>query len=298
MFGYVRPFKPEIKYRDMEAYKSVYCALCKALGEEYGWAARMTLSYDGTFIALIGAALRPEPARICRGRCTCNPLKKCVYYYGGSEVSYAAAVNVLLTAAKCRDTVADGTFWERMRARVLLALLRRAERRAARREPGAAACIRMQMNAQQALERARCDVPDRAAEPTAMMTAAFLAHFAPNDAQRQVLHTLGYQLGRWVYLADAFDDLRADLAAGGYNPLIAKFRITPDELDARLPEVRDYVRQVLCADEALMSGALALLELHRMRPVLENLIYDGLPAVRNRLPRQNSKQEELHERSI
>ena len=214
MFGYVRPFKPEIKYGEMEAYKSVYCALCKALGREYGWAARMTLSYDGTLIALIGAAFRPESAVICRGRCTCNPIKKCVFYRGGREVSYAAAVNVLLSAARCRDAIADGSFWTRVSARALQMLLHRAERRATQREPDAAACIRAQMTAQQELEQARCSMPDAAAEPTAVMTAAFLTHFAPDDTQRQVLHTLGYQLGRWIYLADAFDDLDDDLASG------------------------------------------------------------------------------------
>lgn len=298
MFGYVRPFKPEIRYGDMEAYKSVYCALCKALGREYGWAARMTLSYDGTLIALIGAAFRPEPAVICRGRCTCNPLKKCVFYRGGDEVSYAAAVNVLLAAAKCRDGIADGTLGTRIRARAMRMLLRRAERRAAQREPGAAEYIRIQMAAQQALEQAQCAVPDAAAEPTATMTAAFLAHFAPDDAQRQVLHTLGYQLGRWVYLTDAFDDLDDDLADGTYNPLAEKFRLkTPVDGEVR-GKVRDYVQSVLCADEAVIGGALELLEVHRLRPVLENLIYYGLPAVRKRLPRRAFKQEDLHERSI
>ena len=29
MFGYVRPFKPELRMKEYEAYKAVYCGLCK-----------------------------------------------------------------------------------------------------------------------------------------------------------------------------------------------------------------------------------------------------------------------------
>lgn len=300
MFGYVRPFKPEMKFCEMEAYKSVYCALCKMLGREYGWTARITLSYDGTCIALMGAALSADPAKLCRGRCVCNPLKKCMYYCGETDVSYAAAVNVLLSAAKCRDSIRDGSFGERLRGRLLLLLLRRAERKAACREPETAQCIQMQMAAQQALESSGCAIPDAAAEPTAMMTASFMTHFTADETQKQVLHTFGYQLGRWIYLADAYDDLESDLKTGQYNPLTMKFGLNGSFSDVQRATVSSYVQQVLCANEACIAGAYELLELHRLRPIFDNLIYQGLPAVRKQLPRRDRrfKQEELHERSI
>ena len=65
MFGYVRPFKGEMLVKEYDAYKGVYCGLCKALGDHYGVLARFALSYDCTFYALLalnerGAALRAE----------------------------------------------------------------------------------------------------------------------------------------------------------------------------------------------------------------------------------------------
>lgn len=57
MFGYVKAYKPELKVRDYEQYKAVYCSLCKTLGREYGLFARLTLSYDFTFAALLRLAL-------------------------------------------------------------------------------------------------------------------------------------------------------------------------------------------------------------------------------------------------
>lgn len=60
MFGYVKAYKPELKVRDYEQYKAVYCSLCKTLGREYGLFARLTLSYDFTFAALLRLALSGE----------------------------------------------------------------------------------------------------------------------------------------------------------------------------------------------------------------------------------------------
>ena len=36
VFGYLKPDKPELKIREYEEYKSVYCGLCKYLGKDYG----------------------------------------------------------------------------------------------------------------------------------------------------------------------------------------------------------------------------------------------------------------------
>ena len=32
MFGYVRPYRPELRVREDEYYKGTYCGLCKAMG--------------------------------------------------------------------------------------------------------------------------------------------------------------------------------------------------------------------------------------------------------------------------
>ena len=301
MFGYVRPFKPEMKFCEFDAYKSIYCALCKVLGEKYGWAARMTLSYDGTFIALLGTALLEERATVCPGRCVCNPLNKCNYYEGeDAAVQYAAAVNVLLSVGSCRDTIADAKGVKRWGAWLALLFLRRAEKKAKVAEPETAALIEQQLTAQRTLEDKQCGVPDQAAEPTAEMLSYFLTHLARNEEQKRILSVIGYQLGRWVYLADALDDLSDDLEKGQYNPLISRFQLTKDSSPADREAAKHYAEQVLCANEARLSSAFELLSLQRLQPVLYNLIYEGLPAMRKTLPRprKKRKQEEQHERSI
>lgn len=34
MFGYIIPFKPELKIKEYEIFKAYYCGLCKAIGEK------------------------------------------------------------------------------------------------------------------------------------------------------------------------------------------------------------------------------------------------------------------------
>ena len=60
MFGYLQPYKPYLMIKDFEIYKSVYCGLCKKLGEEYGIFARLALSYDCTCYSILAMALAGE----------------------------------------------------------------------------------------------------------------------------------------------------------------------------------------------------------------------------------------------
>ena len=85
MFGYIRIGKPELKVKEYDMYKAVYCSLCRELGKEYGFFTRFTLSYDFTFLALLELSLREDFCGTHRKRCVCNPLKKCnfPYYNGG-----------------------------------------------------------------------------------------------------------------------------------------------------------------------------------------------------------------------
>ena len=49
MFGYLQIDKAELKVREYEAYKAVYCGLCRQLGRDYSFLTRLALSYDCTF---------------------------------------------------------------------------------------------------------------------------------------------------------------------------------------------------------------------------------------------------------
>lgn len=59
----------------MDCYQAYYCGLCQSLGRKYGTAARMALSYDMTFAALLLTALYDPPTQTSQGRCAPHPLR-------------------------------------------------------------------------------------------------------------------------------------------------------------------------------------------------------------------------------
>lgn len=75
MFGYLQIQKSELLVRESEAYKAVYCGLCRQMGKDYSVFTRFTLSYDCTFYAMLLMSLNRSCKGFKDGRCTCNPLK-------------------------------------------------------------------------------------------------------------------------------------------------------------------------------------------------------------------------------
>ena len=126
MFGYVRPFKGEMLVKEYDAYKGVYCQLCRALGKYYGFPMRLTLSYDCTLYALLALNQRDADVKAEKKRCCCNPMKKCTYVCPANEDVFAeeafhkaAALSIIMTVHKLRDTAADEDGLKAFGARVL-----------------------------------------------------------------------------------------------------------------------------------------------------------------------------------
>lgn len=83
-------------------------------------------------------------------------------------------------------------------------------------------------------------------------------------------------LGRWVYLVDAADDLRADIKSGGYNPLALRF--TPKD-GALTPADSEVLALTLDGSVRAMAAAFELLPETKYTPVLRAAVYEGLYAV-------------------
>lgn len=131
MFGYLKPDKPELKIREYEEYKSVYCGLCKYLGKDYGIVSRLTLSYDCTLIAMLIMSLRNESINYSKKRCVVNPLKKCNFCFSsGESYHFAGAVSVIMTYYKLEDTIYDSGFFKATAARLLKLIFKRSHKKA------------------------------------------------------------------------------------------------------------------------------------------------------------------------
>ena len=74
MYGYVRPLRDELKVREYETFRGVYCGLCHTLKKRYGPLYRYAVNYDMTFLAMLLAA--PGDVGVCQKRCPYHPLRR------------------------------------------------------------------------------------------------------------------------------------------------------------------------------------------------------------------------------
>lgn len=274
LFGYVRPFKPEMKMREFETFQAVYCGLCKELSHVYGPFASLTLSYDFTFIATLSLGLSEQEGRFQRCACTANPLRKKTCLLPCGDLTYCASAAMLMIYYKLRDDIQDSGFFKGIGCRLLLPFAAYAKRKAARLYPEADAILAEFIRRQGQLEREGCASPDRAADPTATALARLCQRLSDKPAQQTVLNRFGYLLGRYVYFADALDDLERDAASGGYNPFLARFADAAPPMD--MEGIRTYAREALNLTVGELAPAYELLELRRYKPILDNIVYLGL----------------------
>ncbi len=272
MFGYVQPLKPELKVKENEAYKGYYCGLCKAIKENYTNAARFMLNYDCATLMLLFSSMSGEAPEVRRETCIVSPLKKKTII-SSREAAYAAAVNVLLGCAKIADNAADE---HSLAAKLLLVFYRRVQRHAAADYGELADVFAQRLSALSALERQGCTEIDAvSAEFGQLLAAAF--SLAPyeflDETSRRALWHFGYNLGRWIYIADAADDLEKDAKAKNYNVFLTR---PQGDIVTLRQEILEDAQFNLHYSLAEACKAYELLDVKRDKPLLDNIMYLGL----------------------
>lgn len=269
MFGYVRPLRSQLTEEDWSRYQSAYCGLCHRLGELCGAAARFTLNYDFVFLFLLLDDAEGEETS--RRRCAAHPLEGRLCLAGGQVMELCAWESVILTHYKLLDGIADEGLRERLRARLAVWLLRRAYRRSLAAQGGFDYHVATCLWELDELERQNSPQLDRVADTFARLLSGCVQPTGREEVDRPRRQLL-YHLGRWIYLVDAADDLAEDTARGRYNPIFARFGGAPD---------MDYLATTMTHSLTLAQSALQLLPKSRWAPLLENILYLGLPNVQS-----------------
>ena len=272
MFGYLQIDKAELKVREYEAYKSVYCGLCRQLGKDYSVFARFVLSYDCTFYAITLMSLKKSCTGFRDGRCRFNPLKKCKYALCEDDCySKAAALTVISVYYKLCDDINDSGFFRALAVRMIKPFFSHCRKKAAKRYPELDTIVREMLDSQIELEKKDKPTIDEAAHPTACMLAGIMKAEGRSESEARVLYECGYHLGRWVYLMDAADDYEKDKKRGSFNPFLT---IETDDL-------RGYMNALLSQSLARAYDAYNLLDIRDFKGILDNMMLFGFPLKQN-----------------
>lgn len=286
MFGYITVNREELKVRELDRYQAFYCGLCHALHRRSGRTGQLTLTYDMTFLAMLLGALYETKEQEGEGRCIPHPAKK-HRYLTGTMTAYAADMNVLLAYHNLLDDWIDDRRISRFAA---AGLLKERVRRIKKAYPRQAEAVESYMKALAACQKEAADDIEAGAVLTGRMLAEIFVR--KEDKWAPQLRQMGFFLGKFVYLIDAYEDIDKDMKSGSYNPL--KALRDRDDFD-------NYCRQILMMQMAECCRAFEYLPITRDAGILRNILYSGVWTRFAAVYRKRTKAEAgetLHDRSI
>lgn len=284
MYGYVRAFKPEMRFREYDIYRACYCGLCETLHRQYGTAARWTLSYDMTFLILLLTGLYEPKEEKEQRRCMAHPFRKQLHLQ--SEVTaYAADMSILLYHDKCIDDWIDERKFSRKMA---ASILHRGYQKVHQKYPKKAQTVEMQLQQLHAMEAAGETNPDLPAGCFGKLLAELFVW--KNDEWKETLHHVGFYLGKFIYLLDAYDDLEHDRKKGCYNPLLSM-----SDTD---PAFHQTCEQLLKMMMASCAEAFERLPILRYDEILRNVLYAGVWSQFYQKKREYERQENQKNGSV
>ena len=295
MYGYVRTHAPELKVREQEYYRAVYCGLCRTMGKCTGQCSRMTLSYDFTYFALVRMALTGNFPAIKARRCLAHPFRKRPMAEPTEDLILCAYMSAILVHYKIRDDLRDETGIRRTAATLIAPFAASFRRRALKR--GYAEADRAVAEAMRALCELEASRPPSVDEPAALfgeLMARLLSHGLTGNREK-LARKIGLHVGRWVYILDAADDFSDDIKEGRYNPLACLYAklLSDDPAIRELPESKrqelkiallNELTELECAFDLLdTAGTPGSSGTPDIEGILRNILYLGLPGEAERV---------------
>ncbi|MDD6191324.1 MAG: DUF5685 family protein [Firmicutes bacterium] len=271
MLGYVQIYKPDLKVREYETYMGYYCGICKYIGKKYGQLPRMSLSYDAAFLAIALASVVDSPDEPVQEHCIVHHIKKKTVIRN-SFIEYAGDVMLILAWHKLADDARDDNS---LPAKSTMVLLKHHYRKLQKKYPELCRNIAIGLSRLSKLEKEKCASLDRTAEAFAKIMEVIFVGGSPDF--HETFAKAGYHLGKWVYLADAVDDIEKDIKSGAYNPLIYRFEYSPGEDPKQFrnritPNLEFNLYQYL----SVIADAFNSLDIKKNKGIIDNIIYFGL----------------------
>ena len=260
MFGFVTANLKELDKQQEKRYSAVYCGICRQIRAGAGQVARLSLSYDMTFLALLLMSLYEPQESGGDNACILHPCRK-RGWADNEFIRYAADMNVALAYYNCLDD------WNNDRSLAAKFVAGRLEEhlpaiaeRYSRQCGAIESCIRRLSQ----LEKENCANPDEPAGCFGQLLGELLVY--EEDLWAPTLRELGMALGRFIYLADAAVDYKKDLRRGKYNPYIAM----GTGLDPKRWEEYLILAMGRCTEY------FERLPLVQDKPILDNILYSGV----------------------
>lgn len=279
MFGYVTPLKPELRIREYETFRSYYCGVCMDIKKNFGNIPRLALNYDMAFLGLLLDAIHGEEGMVQMKRCMAHPFKKKGILINSKALDYAAAMNVALVYYKFLDDVHDD---KSIKSKIFARFLSLYKKKFNRNVTEINGIIEENLNKLTDLEEGlKFSSIDEIAHPFSNIVGKILELY-PEDFEgdsteiRNTLFQLGYSLGKWIYIIDAFDDLKEDMEKNKFNPINYLYNGDKKDYSTFVNEIKPRIEFTIFNCGYTCKAALDSLPIKRNREILENIISLGM----------------------
>ncbi len=260
LFGFVSANITELTKEERKRYNAVYCGICRGIREQSSSAARLGLSYDMAFLALLLMSLYEPEEESGEKACAMHPIRKRPWI-DNKYIQYAADMNVVLGYYNFLDDWEDDhKYSAKLLAGQFGKHLSEIEQRYPRQCSAIAVCIRQLSE----LEKAGCRNPDEPASCFGQLMGELLTY--EEDLWAPTLRQMGFYLGRFIYLLDAALDYEKDEKKGKYNPYLAM------GMGKDWPRWEEY----LVLTMGRCTESFERLPLVQDKPLLDNILYSGV----------------------
>ena len=279
MFGYINVNRKELSEVNKKAYQAYYCGLCRRLKSNCGTKGQVLLDYDMTFLVVLLTGLYELSNESAEITCALHPTKRRTVWTN-EATDYAADMNVILAYHNLIDDWKDDKAYSK---KAFAKMLDKDYTRIMQKYPRQVKAIEEYIRRTEEVERARETNLDAVAGLTGEMLGEVFCW--KEDEWAEEMRTLGFYMGKFIYIMDAYEDYAVDMRKGAYNPLVYMNREKDQDLDT-------LVRLLLTSMMAECAKSFERLPILLHADILRNVLYSGVWSKYEYLQLKKRKTEE------
>lgn len=279
MFGYININQKIMTEENKEAYQAYYCGLCRRLKSNCGAKGQMLLNYDMTFLVVLLTGLYELSNEVSEITCALHPTKKRTVWMN-EATDYAADMNLILAYHNLLDDWKDDKAYTK---KAFVKMLDKDYTRIMAKYPRQVKALEEFMRRTEEVERNHETNLDAVAGLTGEMLAEVFCW--KEDEWAEEMRTLGFYMGKFIYLMDAYEDYDADLQKNEYNPLVYVSGENGEDLDT-------LIRLLLTSMMSECAKSFERLPILLHADVLRNVLYSGVWSKYEYLQLKKRKAEE------
>lgn len=263
MFGYININRSELNDENKKAYQAYYCGLCRKLKTNCGAKGQMLLNYDMTFLIVLLTGLYELENDTSEITCALHPTKKRTVWIN-KATDYAADMNLILAYHNMIDDWKDEKAYTK---KAFVKMLDKDYTRIMSKYPRQVKALEEFMRRTEEVEKNHETNLDAVAGLTGEMLGEVFCW--REDEWAEELRTLGFYMGKFIYIMDAYEDYDSDLSKNEYNPLVYMRRESVQDMDT-------LCKLLLTSMMSECAKSFERLPILLHADILRNVLYSGV----------------------